>query len=178
MAENGSPTKRAKQDLIKVLNKMYEQKLEQMRSNAESIIRGAQAVDDDRVLLGHRPCLITSQSLDGRGRAQRSIRVPTLTGQEKTGFRPWHVVWISANGPAPEHLQYSHRCNEENCVESAHGVWESDEANKARWSCRVCSHLILPDGRIIQLCPHQPCCLVPLRIQSWDDPRFVQAPVQ
>jgi hypothetical protein len=172
-------SKHSKLNLVEVLNDMYNTKHEKLQNNAESIIKAAKEVDNGGlVLLGHSPCLITNLSLDGRGRAQRSIRVPDLTGQEKTNFRPWHIVWIRTNGPAPNSLQYSHRCNQENCVESTHGVWETDITNKSRWSCRVCSHLILPDSRIIRICPHQPCCLVPIILKTWDDPRFVQAPVQ
>jgi len=164
-------------DLVEVLNQMHDVKAKQLKDNAASIL--AAAVRNDRpVPLGYKPCYICTNSVDGRGRCQRAMRVPDLTGQEKVNFRPWHITWIAANGHAPLHLQYSHRCNQENCAEESHGLWETDVANKARWSCRICSHLILPDGRIIRICPHEPCCLVPLQLDTWDDPRFVRPPVQ
>lgn len=157
-------------NLVDVLNQMYDVRTKQLKDNAASVIANAVKVENTEVL-GFKACLISTNSIDGRGRAQRAMRVPELTSQEKVNFRPWHITWISANGHAPLQLQYSHRCNQENCVEESHGVWESDGANKSRWSCRNCSHVILPDDCIIRVCSHDPCCIVPLHIASWDDVR-------
>lgn len=168
-------------NLLEVLNTMYSDTVgrQQLSRNAKSILDSCVA-DDSVVILGQLPCRITTQSIDGRGRAQRAMRVPTFTkGQKKTNFRPWHITWIDANGEAPvNRLQYSHRCHNQNCCEESHGLWESDVRNKERWSCRTCSHLILPDGRVYCICPHEPCCLRPLIVKDWDDPRFVNLPVQ
>lgn len=167
-----------KLSLVEVLNKMYDDKKEQLHRNAQSIKENTRR-DGLAALLGHAPCLICELSLDGRGRAQRAIRVPEYTNKDKTNFRPWHVVWINENGHAPtaEGIQYSHRCNQENCVEPTHGVWESDILNKNRWSCRTCSHVILPDERVIRICTHTPCCIVPKRVTD-NDFVDVHTPVQ
>lgn len=167
-------TTASKMDLIQVLNRLYYDKKDQLKRNADSILTKARTENDinDQVF-GLGPCLVSTLSLDGRRRAQRSMRVPEFTdGREKVNFRPWHITWIRANGPAPLGKQYIHRCHVENCVQHTHGVWETDELNKARWSCRVCSHLILPDNRTVRICPHEPCCIRPLKIDSWDDERF------
>lgn len=118
--------------------------------------------------LGVRPCLISTHSVDSRGRAQRSIR---FQGR-KIHFRPWHLVWIANNGPAPAGLQYSHRCHQRNCVEPDHGVWETDLQNKSRNRCANASHVFLPDGKKIVLCDHDPCCLSPLVLAA-GDPRII-----
>lgn len=161
-----------KKQLVPVLNKIFKEKRDQLSRNAISIIKACE-VDSTVAILGVSPCLITTLSLDSRGRAQRSMRVPHFTGQEKTNFRPWHITWIDKNGVAPVELQYSHRCHNENCCEESHGLWETDQNNKFRWSCRLCSHLLLPNGRIFKICPHEPCCLKPLIVDSWADPRFI-----
>lgn len=167
----------AKLDTIQVLNRLYAEKKSQLESNANSILTKARIENELVKVFGLGPCLVSTQSLDGRGRAQRAMRVPAFTnGKDKVNFRPWHVTWINANGPAPLGKQYSHRCHVENCVQHMHGTWEPDKDNKDRWSCRGCSHLILPDDRVIRICPHEPCCVRPLKIDSWDDQRFVQLP--
>jgi len=128
------------------------------------------------LILGHNECRISTLSQDTRGRAQKSIRFYFNEDDKirKNNYRPWHVVWIATNESIIENttLQYSHRCHNENCCESTHGIWETDEQNKNRNRCRNCSHLILPDGTIIQLCPHEPFCLTPIRLESWDDGRI------
>ncbi len=159
--------------LIRVLNSMRADPVAnaQIARNARSILEAC--VEDCTVtVLGQLPCQISTGSLDGRGRAQRAMRVPTFTGQDKTNFRPWHITWIDLNGEAPVDLQYSHRCHNENCCEPSHGLWESDAQNKERWSCRICSHLVLPDGKRFCICPHSPCCFRPLVVEAWNDPRF------
>ena len=115
-------------------------------------------------------CLICTSSLDSSGRAQRSMRLFLM----KRNFRPWHITWIAHfNTEAPEGLQYSHRCHNGNCINPRHGFWETDQANKDRNSCRSGSHVILPDDKIILLCPHEPTCLTPVHIFNWDDKRVL-----
>jgi hypothetical protein len=175
-------------NLIVVLNQMVDQENapgqsldcrtksghQQLQDNAKSIL--AKARLDNRVtVLGLKPCLISTLSLDGRGRAQRSMRV---SGGQKSNFRPWHITWIAENGEAPLGLQYSHRCHNGNCVEPSHGTWEADTVNKDRWSCRGASHVVLPDGKCICICPHNPTCYRPLAVNSWADERFVNLPLR
>lgn len=176
-------SKRRKLDLLDVLNNMYldqdeakdgkrKTRKQQLLDNAASILQSANTLE--RVIaLGYAPCKVTTLSLDGRGRAQRSMRIDA----GKVNFRPWHITWIASKGVAPLGLQYSHRCHEENCCEPTHGLWESDAQNKGRWSCRECSHLVLPDGRCVVVCPHEPCCLRPLVLKDWSDKRFVTLPL-
>jgi len=167
-------------NLVDVLNTLYNDTTpvalprksgrQQLEDNTASILAGAVAGDTRPTLFGYRPCLVTSLSLDGRGRAQRAMRALG----HKYNFRPWHITWIvGQRSVAPLNLEYSHRCHNENCVESTHGLWETDGQNKSRWSCRTCSHVILPDDRVVVLCSHEPCCLRPLRIATWEDPRIV-----
>jgi hypothetical protein len=95
----------------------------------------------------------------------------------KRNFRPWHIVWIiEKDKEAPTNLQYSHRCHNENCVNPEHGTWETDFDNKNRNGCKNCSHLILPDDLVITVCPHDPPCLRPVKIDFWDDPRVIKLP--
>ena len=112
--------------------------------------------------LGFAPCKISLLSRDSRGRAQKMVRFGETS---RVNFRPWHVAWIHrVRIPIPAGLQYSHRCNNENCIEPTHGRWETDEYNKARWSCRAASHVLTPgEAGIVcyRTCPHSPCCLVP-----------------
>jgi hypothetical protein len=98
---------------------------------------------------------------------------PDKQSRSKINFRPWHIVWISQNGIAPLKKQYSHRCHQENCVNPIHGVWEDDYYNKDRNGCKSVSHIIMPDESIIQICPHNPCCLTPIYIKSWNDDKFI-----
>lgn len=168
-----------KRDLIQILNNLYlseentgENKSKsgrnKLKSCATSIIQGCKVQPGGATLLGKRPCLISTLSLDGRGRSQRKMRI----GTNPINFRPWHITWISQNGPAPLALQYSHRCNTTNCVEPSHGCWETDQENKSRHNCKSGSHLLFPDGKIFQLCTHTPCCYTPERILS-NDNRFI-----
>jgi len=129
-------------------------------------VNAAEAVEvDARVtLLGDafKPCRLSRLSRDSRGRAQKMVRF----GDARVNFRPWHVAWIHAKqAPIPAGLQYSHRCNNENCIEPSHGRWETDAYNKARWSCRTVSHVLVPTAAggytCYRTCPHLPCCLVP-----------------
>lgn len=174
----------SKMDLLGVLNAMYRDTLktsadgrrktgrEQIEEAAGSLrMKAEESKSNQPELLGEQPCRISTCSVDGRGRAQRSIRVDGT----KRNFRPWHIVWIDKYGEAPSGLQYSHRCHEENCIEPTHGVWESDPLNKARWACGRCSHLILPDGTSVRICDHSPHCLRPFVVKDWDDSRFGQA---
>ena len=133
--------------------------------------------------LGLKPCLLSRNSRDGSGRPQFSMRVrPGLVegfgGKEgKANFRPHHVAWMDGTPegrPLPlddRRLQYSHRCHNGDCVEESHGVWETDRENKSRNYCQNGSHVFLPDGHVIVICPHSLPCLVGVRIDSWDDPR-------
>lgn len=133
---------------------------QQLQDNAADVLAKCQSKDADRMeSLGEHPCRITTLSVDGRGRAQRAMRVQG----RKINFRPWHICWVAKHGaPADCTLQYSHRCHEENCCESGHGVWEDDKTNKSRNECRAGSHVILPDGRILLICKHTPPCLTPV----------------
>jgi len=180
MADDDAPAKKQKQDLVQLLNEWYSDNStsDVVDSNAVDILAKAVIADLDLTVLGHVRCRITTLSVDSRGSAQRDIRHPS-NWKKKSHFRPWHVVWISHHKQsAPLGLQYSHRCNQQNCVEPTHGVWEEDQRNKDRWSCREVSHLILTFAdltiprKVIRICPHTPCCLVPLFIPE-DSPRFV-----
>lgn len=179
--------KKVKRNLVEMLNNLVEDSdrdadkrvktgQRQLADNSASILTNT-VLDQKPSALGVLPCRVSQQSLDGRGRAQRAMRVDGI----KVNFRPWHITWISANGKAPvdnnNAVEYSHRCHQENCVEPSHGVWESGATNKDRWSCRTCSHIILPNGKCVQLCGHNPCCLVPVTLTSWDDPRVVDLPL-
>ncbi|TPX55934.1 hypothetical protein SpCBS45565_g08477 [Spizellomyces sp. 'palustris'] len=82
-----------------------------------------------------------------------------------------------SHGMAPLGLQYSHRWHNGNCVEPSHGIWEADAPNKARWSCREASHIVLPDGRCLCICSHSPSCYRPVVVNSWTDERFVNLPL-
>jgi hypothetical protein len=70
-------------------------------------------------------------------------------------------------------LEWSHRCQEPNCVRPSHGRWETSKQNKARHSCRIASHVRV-NGAWIKLCTHSPCCLNPRVIKLGD---FVSLPV-
>jgi hypothetical protein len=124
--------------------------------------------------LGLLPCLLSTNSVDTRGRAQTTKR----EGKVKHSFRPWHITWMAEHGKAPEDKQYSHRCHNENCVQPSHGRWETDQENKSRNACKSCSHVVLPDTKCILLCPHKPCCLTPRLVPTWDDKSFVNTPLQ
>lgn len=82
-------------------------------------------------------------------------------------------MYVARRGPAPLHLQYSHRCHSENCINLNHGIWEVDQMNKNRAGCRSGSHLVLPDETVICLCKHDPPCLTPIYIPDWSDSRIV-----
>jgi len=128
------------------------------------------------MLLG-TSCLITQASVDTRGRPQVSLRLTIDGVTRRYHFRPWHLTWFYKYGPIPDTtLQYSHRCHNEMCINPEHGVWETDQQNKDRNSCRTGSHLILPDRTVVTLCPHNPCCLTPVYLSSWDDTRVVARP--
>jgi hypothetical protein len=167
--------------LVEILNKMYaddspvignnlKSGRQKVKDNAISILNSAQIGRKDRI--AKYPCLICTLSLDGRGRCQRSIRVES---KKKINFRPWHITWIAANGPAPVGLQYSHRCHHENCVEPTHGVWEKDVENKSRNTCKNCSHVFLPDQstKAIRLCFHSPCCLTSKDVSMNEFPKWI-----
>eukprot|EP00300_Choanocystis_sp_HF-7_P005872 c1432_g1_i1.p1 GENE.c1432_g1_i1~~c1432_g1_i1.p1 ORF type:complete len:166 (+),score=12.58 c1432_g1_i1:52-549(+) len=121
-------------------------------------------VDGPPTLLGELPCRVSTLSVDGRGRAQKQVRMRAT----RVNFRPWHLAWAGMFGEIPVGLQYSHRCPEENCIEPSHGVWESDHDNKDRWSCRLASH-VLVDGKVHRLCKHKPVCFNGVRLQEGDD---------
>jgi hypothetical protein len=126
---------------------------------------------DAFIILGSSCCMNSTQSLDGRGRPQKDIRV----GDQKLRVRPWHLTYLLYNGSLPlaPGLQYSHRCHNELCVNDSHGVWETDIQNKNRNMCQSASHVIIkPLKMLITLCKHEPCCLVPIVIRSLDDPRI------
>ena len=80
---------------------------------------------------------------------------------------------------------YSHRCHRANCVNPRHCHWEPQPANIERSTRRGkgpkayvgISHLVLPDGAIILLCNHEPCCLTARPLRSWCDPVVVRPPV-
>lgn len=135
---------------------------QQVQDNAKDILSKC-SIQRASVLeiLGASPCKVTTLSVDGRGRAQRAMRVDG----RKINFRPWHICWIAKYGITEAvNLQYSHRCHEENCCEASHGVWEDDKSNKSRNACRSASHALMPDGSILLLCKHIPPCLTPVQI--------------
>jgi len=175
-------------NLIELLNWMYDDHVvypgrtisrhQQLLDAGESIYRGTDPFMDDTCFpvycLGHEPCRIRNASPDGRGRSQFSMRVymPEWDSVFRKQFRPWHVRWVAKNGSVHDtSLQYSHRCHNTNCIADGHGVWETDRENKNRDGCRSCSHVILPDGTVIKVCKHKPCCLRPVLVKSWQDPR-------
>jgi len=179
---NPDTKKKEKQNLLAVLNELYNDNTQpvdnrgksgrqQLLDNSESILASAE-IDINPVYLGYKPCQLSTLSVDGRGRCQRSMRV----NGKKINFRPWHITWIAENGLAPANgdLEYSHRCHHENCVEPSHGLWEDSTMNKNRWSCRTCSHVLLPNGKCLKVCPHDPSnCINPMVISSWNDQRFI-----
>lgn len=144
---------------------------EQLAATAQSIITAATRVQTP-CILHEKPCLLSSLSLDGRGRPQRKMRIMG----KPTNFRPWHITWVSRNGPAPQGLQYSHRCSHGNCVEPSHGAWETDLDNKSRNGCRGKSHVVLPvnqegESVVVRLCNHEPACIMPVVLDDWKDSR-------
>jgi len=121
-------------------------------------------------LIGCKPCRVSLYSRDGRGRAQKAVQLP-LHGKASTtrvNFRPWHLAYAYAGvednmdrwRKIPADREWSHRCTEENCIETSHGVWETSAENKSRWSCRNCAQVIV-DGKVHMLCTHEPPCLNP-----------------
>lgn len=89
----------------------------------------------------------------------------------------YHVTWVAACGRIPNTRDsYSHRCHDGLCVAPKHGLWEDLPTNLGRNRCRDNSHLLLPNGAIVLLCPHEPCCLSGRSLASWDDPAIVRPP--
>jgi hypothetical protein len=192
-----SPTAAFPPDLKALLNQLYlrpqpaptkkagkpgKSGRQQIEDNAENLLSKAVVAENvAAAFLGLKPCLESTASTDGRDRPVRSMRVRVANGgpEIKREFRAYHVTWVSAYGQIPDTtLQYSHRCHNGKCVEPTHGTWDTDQENKARNACQNHSHLQLPNGAFIQLCPHTPICLSAAKaIKTWDDPRVVQPPL-
>ena len=147
--------------------------LQQIQDNASSILADCTIDRTDsrnigRTLLKQECCKISTLSLDGRGRAQRAMRLR----KTKRNFRPWHITWIAKYGPPLEFekLEYIHRCHNENCCEPKHGYWGTSQQNKATNDCRTASHIITisddGDKKVVKLCPHLPCCLRPVVVRE------------
>lgn len=139
---------------------------------AHNLLQTALVRFDLAMMLIGEACFETQASLDTRGRPQVSTRLDIDGVTRRYHFRPWHLTWFYTYGPIPNtQLQYSHRCHNELCINPAHGIWEFDQQNKDRNGCKHGSHIILPDHTIIRVCPHDPPCLTPKIIESWDDDR-------
>ena len=156
---------------------------QQIEDNAEDLLSKAAVTENvAAAFLGLKPCLESTASTDGRDRPVRSMRVRITNGgpEIKREFRAYHVTWVSEYGQIPDTtLQYSHRCHNGKCVEPTHGTWDTDQENKARNACQSHSHLQLPNGAFIQLCPHTPICLSAAKaIETWHDPRVVRPPLE
>ena len=153
---------------------------DQIKDNARDILgKSIIQTNQPAEVLGLGPCMISTASLDGRGRPVRSMRV-TANEQAaiKREFRAYHVTWVAEFGVIPDiTLQYSHRCHNELCVNPKHAVWESDLENKSRNMCRQHSHLRLPNAATIRLCPHLLPCISPAPdIDDWQDERVLVPP--
>ncbi|KAK9427106.1 hypothetical protein V1505DRAFT_318132 [Lipomyces doorenjongii] len=143
---------------------------QQIINNAMNIVKNSTPFNAQHLeQLNELPCLLSSQSLDSRGRPQRSMRVIVDGTPRKINFRAYHITWMAANGPIlPDNPpQYSHRCHQPLCVEPTHGVWESDVGNKDRNRCSAHSHIFFQEHMLV-LCPHTPCCLTPLTLSTSD----------
>jgi len=132
--------------------------------------------EEAMALLRKPPCKLANCSKDSKGQYQYTFRIPHLADVRPSGLRirPWHLTWIGTYGMAPLGLTYSHLCPFSDCVEPSHGVWESDIVNKSRNYCKAAAQVILPNGKMITICPHVPRCVNPLIIVNWDDPRVSQ----
>ena len=155
---------------------------QQIEDNAEDLLSKADVRENvAAAFLDLKGCLESTASTDGRDRPARSMRVRVANGgpEIKREFRAYHVTWVAAYGQIPDTtLQYSHRCHNGKCVEPTHGTWDTDQENKARNACQNHSHLQLPNGAFIQLCPHSPPCLSAARaIETWQDARVIQPPL-
>lgn len=106
------------------------------------------------------------------------VRITNSSTAIKREFRAYHITWVAEYGTIPNtSLQYSHRCHNGRCVSPAHGVWETDQENKARNKCQGSSHLELPSGAYLQLCTHIiPCLSAAPPVLSWLDPRVIKPP--
>jgi len=126
--------------------------------------------------IGQLPCKPANCSKDGKGQYQYTFRVPHLADIRPQGLRmrPWHITWVGTYGMAPIGLTYSHRCPIHNCVEPSHGVWETDVANKSRNYCKTAAQVGLPDGTLVTVCPHVPCCLNLVLVVALDDRRLAR----
>ena len=139
-------------------------------------------------LIGCKPCRVSTFSKDGRGRAQKSVKL-ALNGKTETtrvDFRPWHLAFAYVGvdketgsdvwRTIPEDREWSHRCIEENCIEVTHGLWETSAQNKDRWSCRNAAQVIV-DGNVHMLCRHQPPCLNPKVSEKGSADHAVNLPI-
>ncbi len=106
------------------------------------------------------------------------VRTTNSSPAIKREFRAYHITWVAEYGTIPNtSLQYSHRCHNGKCINSAHGIWETDQENKARNKCHGSSHLELPNHAYLQLCTHSiPCLSAAPPVLSWSDPRVVSPP--
>ena len=139
-------------------------------------------------LIGCKPCRVSTFSKDSRGRAQKSVKLALKgkTATTRVDFRPWHLAYAYVGvdketkndvwRTIPEGLEWSHRCIEENCIEVTHGLWETSEQNKDRWSCRNAAQVIV-DGSVHMLCRHQPPCLNPKVIETGSADHAVHLPI-
>ena len=154
--------------------------LAQIRDNANQIRREADpAPNPVAVALGFGGCLRSTNSLNGNNRPLKSIKWQLPDGSyKKRDFMAYHVTWVAENGRIPNPtLNFSHRCHDGLCVAPMHGLWEDLPTNSARNACMGNSHLVLPNGAIVRLCPHEPSCLSGPVLASWDDPAIVVPPI-
>lgn len=150
----------------------------QITDNSNSIWRSAveRSIGYQLWSMGEYHCSLSNFSLDSNQRPQRKMRVilPPETNERFISPKAYHVTWCQANPDQAlnPNLDYSHRCHNKTCVEPTHGVWETVPQNNSRNKCQGGSHVFLPNGRYLLLCPHDPSCLVAIQIPTYDDPRL------
>lgn len=149
---------------------------QQIEDNAASILAKCivpdTAMNKARKIIKQRRCKVFNLSLDTRGRSQRKMRIGP---DNRRNFRPWHITWMAKYGTdnipisQDNHIEYIHRCHENNCCEPKHGYWGTSAQNKATNHCKTASHIILQtessEHKVKKICPHKPSCSRPVMIR-------------
>lgn len=145
---------------IRALNEMWaddgEPSDKRQKSGHQQIIDNANQVIKTAVpfgnigafeIVGNSHCMNSTQSLDGRGRPQKSIRV----GNSKINVRPWHLTYMLSNGPMPVDLQYSHRCHNELCINDTSWCVGNRRPKQKQKQVSIC---VSCDYQTIEHCHH------------------------